>query len=296
MLVGLTILLKVNYIMALKREKFEEVSNEMTSTVEGTETTVGAADVLAANDTVVETSEPVAAPAAAAAAVAVRPAASTSLAARNEAADQAKAFAKQLADLQGGDFSFGSYRVFKGSNGELAEMSGEKVSCGRWMKVVLLNWNTHFEISPSTDDKSAKEFVAYSLDGITIDYCIGEEQRAQWAGKPVKDYVEYLRNEEDFAKADVRPFIDMACALLGTDSGDGPVGTVIQVTLSSSSMQNFKRYFTSLQSTARCVAMGLAGFSLPENPFEFYLVREVASKGSNRWTKIQLMSSLPSKL
>lgn len=289
---GLTILLKVNYIMALKREKFEEVSTAMTAQVEGSEITT-AADTLAANDTVVEKAEPVAAQAAA---VAVRPAATTSLAARNEAADLAKAFAKQLADLQGGDFSFGSYRVFKGSNGELAEMSGEKVSCGRWMKVVLLNWNTHFEISPSTDDKSAKDFVAYSQDGITIDSCIGEEVRAEWAGKPVKDYVDYLRNEEDFPKADARPFIDMACALLGTDSGDGPIGTVVQVTLSSSSMPNFKRYFTSLEGTARCVAMGLAGFSLPENPFEFYLVREAASKGSNRWTKIQLMSNLPTKL
>lgn len=291
MLVGLTILLKVNYIMALKREKFEDATENMASTVEGVETKT-AADVLAANDTGVEKAEPAAAPAAV---PAVRTT-STSVAARNEAADQAKAFARQLADLQGGDFSFGSYRVFKGSNGEIAEMSGEKVSCGRWMKVVLLNWNTHHEISPSTDDKSAKEFVAYSLDGITIDSCIGEEQRAEWSGKPVKDYVEYLRNEEDFAKADVRPFIDMACALLGTDSGDGPVGTVIQVTLSSSSMQNFKRYFTSLEGTARCVAMGLPGFTMPENPFELFLVREVASKNANRWTKINLMSSLPAKL
>lgn len=280
--------------MALKKN-FEEVTPAMTAQVEGTETTVDAADVLAANDTVVEK---VAAPAAApapATAVAVR-STSTDLATKNEAAERAKAFARQIAETQGGDFSFGTYRVFKGNNGEVCEMNGEKASCGRWAKVHMLNWDFHYEVSPGTDDKSSKAFVAYSRDGITIDSVIGEEQRADWEGKPVKEYVDYLRNEEDFAKADVRQFVDMACALLGTDSGDGPVGTVIQVTLSSSSIPNFKRYVKTLEESARCVAMGLPGFTMPENPMEFYLVREAASKDNLKWTKLSFHSNLPAKI
>lgn len=278
--------------MALKKANFEEVTNEMTNTVEGVETTT-AADVLAANDTVVEKAEPVAAPAATVPAVRTT---STSLATKNEAAEQAKEFARQIAQTQGGDFSFGTYRVFKGNNGEVCEMSGEKASCGRWAKVHMLNWDFHYEVSPGTDDKSSKSFVAYSRDGITIDSVIGEEQRADWEGGPVREYVDYLRTEEDFSKADVRQFVDMACALLGTDSGDGPVGTVIQVTLSSSSIPNFKRYVKALEESARCVAMGLPGFTMPENPMQFFLVREAASKDNLKWTKLAFYSSLPAKI
>lgn len=278
--------------MALKKANFEEVTNEMTNTVEGVETTT-AADVLAANDTVVEKTEHVAAPAATVPAVRTT---STSLATKNEAAEQAKEFARQIAQTQGGDFSFGTYRVFKGNNGEVCEMSGEKASCGRWAKVHMLNWDFHYEVSPGTDDKSSKSFVAYSRDGITIDSVIGEEQRADWEGKPVREYVDYLRTEEEFAKADVRQFVDMACALLGTDSGDGPVGTVIQVTLSSSSIPNFKRYVKALEESARCVAMGLPGFTMPENPMQFFLVREAASKDNLKWTKLAFYSSLPAKI
>lgn len=285
--------------MALKKN-FEEVTPAMTAQVEGVETTT-AADVLAANDTVVEKAEPVAAPAApaaaapAAAAVPAVRTTGTSLATKNEAAEVAKAFEKQIAETQGGDFSYGTYRTFKGSNGEIAEMSGEQVSLGRWAKVHLLNWDFHSEISPGSDDKSSKEFVAYSKDGITIDSVIGEELRDEWAGKPVQAYVEYLKNEEDFAKAECRQFVDMACALLGTDSGDGPVGTVIQVTLSQSSIPNFKKYVQSLKDTARCMAMGLPGFVMPETPMQFFLVRELASKANNKWTKVQFMSNLPAK-
>ena len=278
--------------MALKKANFEEVTNEMTNTVEGVETTT-AADVLAANDTVVEKTEHVAAPAATVPAVRTT---STSLATKNEAAEQAKEFARQIAQTQGGDFSFGTYRVFKGNNGEVCEMSGEKASCGRWAKVHMLNWDFHYEVSPGTDDKSSKSFVAYSRDGITIDSVIGEEQRADWEGKPVREYVDYLRTEEEFAKAEVRQFVDMACALLGTDSGDGPVGTVIQVTLSSSSIPNFKRYVKALEESARCVAMGLPGFTMPENPMQFFLVREAASKDNLKWTKLAFYSSLPAKI
>lgn len=267
--------------MALKKPAFEETNDTATVTQEGVETVTESA-APAANDT--------------AAMLAPAPiAAAGALATKNEAAAIAKEFERQLAAMQGGDFSYGTYRVFKGSNGEIAEMSGEQTSCGRWAKVHLLNWDVHHEISPGSEDKSSKDFVAYSKDGETIDSVIGEEQK-EWVGKPVREYIEYLRNEEDFSKADMRQFVDMACALLATDSGDGPIGTVIQVTLSSSSIPNFKKYTQGLKDTARCVAMGLPGFSMPANPMEFFLLREVASKGNNKWTKLSFCSNLPNKV
>lgn len=283
--------------MALKKttQTFEDSSDLIQ---DGEAGAVGG-DSTAANDGVVDTNkvtEPTSAPAPTPAPVPAVRATSTGVALKNEAAEQAKAFERAIMEMRGGDFSYGTYRVFKGNNGEIAEMSGEKESLGRWAKVHLLNWDEHFEVSPGSDDKSSKDFVAYSKDGVTIDSVIGEELRDTWTGKPVAAYLEYLKDTEDFAKADCRQFIDMACALLGTDSGEGPIGKVIQVTLSSSSIPSFKRYTQALKDTARCVSMGLPGFVMPENPMQFFLIREAASKGSNRWTKLSFASNLPAKL
>ena len=108
--------------------------------------------------------------------------------------------------------------------------------------------------------------------------------------------MKYLRDDEEFAKAKSRRFIDTACALLATDSGDGPIGKVIQVTLSESSIPAFSRYQQELQDNARCVAMGLPGFTLPDDPFTFFFLRELAQKNSNKWTKLKVVTSLPAKL
>jgi hypothetical protein len=263
---------------------------EMTATVEGTPAKVEDS-APAAND------EPVAAPAAAPApaqAVAVRD--NTALAAKNEAAAFAKQLEKQLAEMQGGDFTYGTYRVFKGNNGELCEMQGEKASCGRWAQVHLLNWDDHYEVSPGSDDKSSKDYVAYSKDGVTIDSVIGEELKPEWEGRTVAEYLQYLKKDEGFDGAEKRQFVDMACALLATDSGDGPIGKVIQVTLSQSSIPNFKRYTKDLLDTARCVSLGLPGFKLPDDPMRFFLLREAAQKGNNKWTKLSFTPTLPNKV
>lgn len=231
----------------------------------------------------------------AAATTAIAMASATSLSVA-EASSRAKQFAKEVDDMKGAaDFSYGNYDVYKGNNGEIVQSGSDGESLGRWAKVRMLAWGEHFEVSPGSQDASSKDFVAYSDDGKAIASVIGEEQRS-WVGKPVSEYIQYLRTEEDFEGADSRRFIDISCALLAADNVDAPIGTVIQVTLSQSSIPAFSKYQEDLKNRARCVSMGLPGFTLPEDPFTFHFIRELASKGSNKWTKLRIESTLPNKL
>jgi hypothetical protein len=239
--------------------------------------------------------EPVKQEPAAAATTAIAKASATSLTTA-DAAQKAKAFAKELQDMHGAsDFSYGNFAVYKGSNGEICESGGDGKTMGRWVKVRLLAWDDHHEVSPGESGASTKDFVAYSKDGVTVDSVIGQELQ-MWVGRTVADYVEYLRKEEEFSHTKTRRFIDTACAVLEADSAEAPVNTVVQITLSETSIPAFSKYQQDLQNRARCAAMGLAGFSLPDDPFAFVFVREVATKGSNRWTKLRIESEVPTKL
>ncbi len=227
--------------------------------------------------------------------VAITKAASTSLSTA-DAAQKAKQFQREFEDMKdASSFDYGTYRTFKGSNGSIVESGDGGEDLGRWAKIRIISWGRHYEVSPGESGASTKDFVAFSKDGKTLDNVIGEELKS-WVGKPVADYVEYLRTEEEFASTKTREFIDMGCALLATDSGDGPVGKVIQITLSETSIPSFSRYQQELKDTARCVSMGLPGFVMPEDPFSLFVVREVASRGTNRWTKLSLTATLPAKI
>lgn len=270
----------------------EPTSGADTAVIERETTTRAAAAVAEA---AYEPAAEAPAQAAATATTAIAKASTTSLSVA-DAANKAKAFAKEVEAMKdASDFSYGNYQVFKGNNGEVAEGGEKGVSLGRWAKVRLMSWGEHTEISPGESGASSKDYVAYSKDGVNIDSVIGEELQ-MWVGKSVKGYADFLRDDEGFAKTKVRKFIDTACFLLASDSGEGPIGKTIQVTLSESSIPSFARYQNELKDDARAVAMGLPGATLPEDAFTFFFLRELASKGSNRWTKLRIVSSLPAKL
>ena len=278
--------------MALRKPaqevQFEEVSTNLTQEQEVM--TEMNATVEAANE--VETAI---APAASTA-VAVAPRQSNTVAVLANVAEQAKAFQRELDEMKGAaDFSFGNYTVFKGNNGEIAQTGDNGVSFGRWVKVRLLAWDDHFETTPGSQDKGSKEFVAHSKDGKVIDSVIGEEQK-KWAGKPVAEYVDYLRETEGFDKAATKRYVDLSVAVLGSDSGEEPESRIVQLVLSQSSIPSFTKYQQSLKDTARCIAMGLPGFSMPEDPFTFFVIREVVAANGNKWTKLTFNANLPAKL
>lgn len=220
------------------------------------------------------------------------------VATQSDAHLRAKAFKKEVEEMRGAaDFSYGNFRhVFKANNGEIAESGGDKHSLGRWAKVRLLAWDEHFEVSPGdSNSQTSKDFVAYSKDGKTIDTVTGSDQQG-WVGRAVNDYVQYLRQDMNYGAAKSRRFIDTSCALLACESGSGPVGKVVQFTLSETSISAFTSYQQELDGQAKCAAMGLPGFALPEDPLTFFFVRELASKGNNRWTKLRIETSMPTKL
>lgn len=213
----------------------------------------------------------------------------------NQLAEAAKRFKKEFEDMRGAaDFSFGTHRVFKADNGEIKELSGEKESLGRWVKVQLLAWDFSYQVSPSDQSESSGGFVAYSMDGKTIDS--GGDEVKGWEGKSVQDYIEHLR-DEGFKDAKLRQFLDTEVAILGCEA-DPEFRGVVQITLSPTSVTAFNSYQADLMGKAKCVQMGLPGYSLPENPFQFFLVREGAEdKKKNRtWTKFKICSNLPAKI
>lgn len=215
-----------------------------------------------------------------------------------DAANAAKAFKKEVEDMKGSsDFTYGDYDVFKADGGGISQTgAGKDMKLGRWAKVRLMGWDNSYQVSPGAEGASTKDFVAYSKDGKTIDSVIGEELKS-WAGKPVQDYVQYLEKEEEFSNVKVRPFIDTACFLLGTESGDGPVGKTVQITLSKTSMSSFSRYQQELVDNARAVSMGLPFAKLPEDPFTFYfIVERVQDAKGKKWDKLKIEAVLPAKL
>lgn len=265
-------------------DKFEDESSVATTTSAPWSDETGAADSAADN----------AAAAHVEATTAVAKASATSVS-TNDAIARAKGFQKEVEAMKGSaDFSWGTHRVFKAKDGVIKEMNGEKLKLGRWVKVQMLAWDSHSEISPGEEGKSSAEFVAYAKDGKTIDYVIGDEQK-KYVGSTVTDYLAYLKTEEDFDRASKRDFIDVQCAVLDCED-QSEFHEIIQITLSSSSIPAFKQYQNDLNARSKCAAMGLPGYSVPENPFQFFFIREDAANNKNQtWTKLAIKTNLPAK-
>lgn len=259
--------------MALKKPAFE------TNTDIDTTTTAAEAPQAAA---------PAAQPEAAAkveATTAIAKAASTSVATVNE---DVKRFQEEFDSMRGAaDFSHGNYKVFKAVDGEIRDTAaGANLSMGRHMTGRLLAWDFHWQVTPGTDGAKAKEFVAFSDDGETIASVIGEDLR-HYVGKTINEYLDYLRSE-GFDKAECKKYLDTSFAVIDSEAGKHEPGTIVQVTFSPSSIPSFNSYQEKLKGIARGMQLGLPGFQLPKDPFTLKLVTESASKGSNRWTKLNV--------
>ena len=235
-------------------------------------------------------SAPEAAPAAS---TAVAPAASTAVTVNTS--EEAKRFQREFDEMRGAaSFDYGTFPIYKAINGSIRETGqGKTASFGRWVKVRMLAWDDSYQIGPGVDGSKAKDFVGFSKDGKTVDSVIGEDLR-HFVGKPVTEYLDFLRNE-GYDKAESKRYVHTACAVLDSEDGTHEPGQIVQVTLSQSSLPSFSAYQEKLKTAARAVAMGIPGFSLPADPFTFFYICEAAAKGSNNWTKLKVESSLPKK-
>ena len=223
-------------------------------------------------------------------ALVVRPIAAVAVAAPSKS--EGAAFKREVEEIRGAvDMSYGNFKVFKGNNGEIMESGGTKL--GRWVKVMMIGWDDHTEISPGSKAAASKDAVGYSKDGITMDSTLGRDY-SNWVGHKVDDYVSFLKSG-DWPEAKKSRFIDIACIVYECDSGDVAQGTRIQVTLSPSSISSFEAYQNDLLATAIGVSRGFPGLTLPEDPFIFHFLRDVTTKGDNTWTKLKVLSTLPAK-
>lgn len=212
-----------------------------------------------------------------------------------DAATKAKNFQKEVEAMKGAlNLDYGSVQMFKANQGKIGETDGDKRKLGRYAQVRLLAWDDRYELSTGDSGKSSKDFLAFSKDGVTVDNVVGDELK-KWEGKPVADYLDYLRTEEEFDKASKRQFIDCGVAVLESETGEA-VGEIVNISLSPSSVRAFEKYQNDLLGKARAASLGLPGFKLPEDPFTFWFVCEDAEKGDNQWTKLKITDKKPTKL
>ena len=224
------------------------------------------------------------------------PAMTTGTAVSPHLKSEASAFAAEVEAMKGAaDFSYGNYPTFKGNNGEIIGTGDTKDSFGRWVKVSMIAWDNHWEVSPNSKNEKSRDCVAYSKDGETISNVISREFD-EWVGQPINEYVAYMRSELGYVEAGSRPFIDVCCVVHESESSDAYNGEIIQITLSKSSMTSFKKYQENLVQKARAVARGIPGVAVPKDPFTFYFLRELASSNGNNWTKLVVVDKLPAKL
>lgn len=190
------------------------------------------------------------------------------------------------------DFAYGNYPMFKASSGKL-KCKEPVASLGAWTRGNMIGWNDRVQVSPG--EGKSKDLVAYSDDCATISKVIGEAGSG-WIGRAVADYVQHLRVDQNCNLAKASVYVDVAFAVTECESNSIDfVGEVVQITLSPSSIPSFKSYQEKLKATAMCVAKGLPGFKLPEDPFHFYFLVEDASKGDNEWAKLKVLAKLPTK-
>ena len=207
---------------------------------------------------------------------------------------QASAFQQEVEAMKGGaDFSYGNYAVFKGIQGSIQGTGDNKTKLGQWVKVSMIAWDDRIQISPGSDDGDAKECVAYSKDGITIDSVIGFEKYGAWVGKKVSDYLSFL-HDNDWSKASASRFIDVACVVHDGEKSAAKeiAGEIICVSLSKSSIPSFSQYQEKLNMKAKAVARGIPGVVVPADPFTFFFIAEAAEKGDLKWTKLKVSDKL----
>ena len=112
-----------------------------------------------------------------------------------DAATKAKNFQKEVEAMKGAlNLDYGSVQMFKANQGKIGETDGDKRKLGRYAQVRLLAWDDRYELSTGDPSKSSKDFLAFSKDGVTVDNVVGDELK-KWEGKPVADYLDYLRTE-----------------------------------------------------------------------------------------------------
>jgi hypothetical protein len=127
---------------------------------------------------------------------------------------------------------FGTFPRLIGANGNVSvKTDGDKL-LGRWADLQLLSWSDTYVVSPGSDKDEAKKLVRYSRDGVTIDE----------TGESVNDYLKQLREVDGYKDASKKQYVELIGFLKSSEQAGGPVGELVQVSLSPKSRLTFDAY------------------------------------------------------
>lgn len=208
------------------------------------------------------------------------------------AAKKAQDFKRELEEMRDAiSFDYGTLANYKATNGAIRETGNGTRSFGEWVQGRLMAYGAFWQVSPGGSDTKLKGFVAFSKDGKTVDHVIGDGAERSFVGKPVVDYLDYLRNTEGLDKADSKPYLNMAILVTSSARGEKSeveVGETVNLVLSSSSIRSFTAYEEKLKLATRAMQMGLPSKALPDDPFMLRFTATEAQSNGNRWTKIDV--------
>jgi len=187
-------------------------------------------------------------------------------------------------------FGYGVFPTFKATNGAIRETGNGTRTFGTWVQGRMMGFAPFWQVSPGGSESKLKDFVAFSNDGKTIDSVIGDGVERTYVGKPVAEYLDYLRTTEGLSDADCKPYMNIALCVVSSDKGEKsgiPVGEVVALVLSKTSMTSFTAYEEKLKLSARAAAMGLPVKPISGDPFMLRFGAEVANNNKGQsWTKM----------
>lgn len=205
------------------------------------------------------------------------------------ASEKAAQFKKELAEMEDAlDFASGSMKSYKASNGSISETGDGKGVLGAWVEGRMMAYSRYHQITPGVSGQKYKGFVGYSNDGKTISHVIGDGHERTFVGKPIQDYLDYLRTTEGFEEADSKVYMNVAMLVTASEKGQVEPGEVVNVILPPTSIRSFAAYEDKLKVAARAAAMGLPTKGLPDDPFRFRFVASLTRFNGNEWTKLDI--------
>lgn len=165
---------------------------------------------------------------------------------------------------------FGVLPRLVGSNGNV-QVKGSNALIGDVIGLQLLSWNNTWVVSPGDDTPEAKDAVAYSKDGVTI-----EE-----SGQSVNEYLAFLRTE-GYEKANVKKYVELIGILTESAKPCEHTGDMVQVSLSPQAAKSFESY--RLQASVK-IRMGMLK---PDGLESFKIRAEVKTTAGNTYTLLKV--------
>jgi hypothetical protein len=167
--------------------------------------------------------------------------------------------------------------------GVFQDRSNNNANLGDTIVVELVSFNDEFVLTPGVDNADAKELVAYSADGLTVD---GD-------GRSCEEYLRFLREDQSYETAKMKQYTQLVGLLLEAKKGDKAVPTeliesLVLVSLSPQSKKNFDGFRVQEAVKVRLGKRAVPSEDGNDGSNVLVLSTEARSDGKNSWTVIKV--------